>query len=93
MYGGNSIVAQNSLYSSMTLIGAIVARRLRLPIYECHPKLTLQVSREKAIRELYHSAAANLKADHEGDAIMAAWCASMGNSQKMDYRSLCGHSK
>jgi hypothetical protein len=31
-YGGNSIIAQNSLYSSMTLNGAIVAKRLGLDL-------------------------------------------------------------
>lgn len=81
-YGGNSIVAQNSLYSSMTLNGAIVAKRLGLPVYESHPKLLLRVSDENAIREVYEEAVANSGADHEGDAIVAAWCAAMGHEQK-----------
>lgn len=80
-YGGNSIVAQNSLYSSMTLNGAIVAKRLGLPVYESHPKLLLRVSGENAIREVYHDAVVNSGADHEGDAIVAAWCAAMGHNR------------
>ncbi|MDF3351929.1 hypothetical protein HKX17_17665 [Sulfitobacter sp. KE34] len=79
-YGGSSIVAQNSLYSSMTLNGAIVAKRLGLPVYESHPKLLLRVSAEHAIRKIYHDAVAESGADHEGDAIVAAWCAAMGHN-------------
>lgn len=81
-YGGNSIVAQNSLYSSMTLNGAIVAKRLELPVYESHPKLLLRVSNEVAIRDLYQDAVLDMGADHEGDAIVAAWCAAMGHNRK-----------
>lgn len=81
-YGGNSIVAQNSLYSSMTLNGAIVAKRLGLPVYESHPKLLLRVSSGIAIREVYQDAVANSGADHEGDAIVAAWSAAMGHNRK-----------
>ncbi|OOY31110.1 hypothetical protein [Thioclava sp. F36-6] len=81
-YGSNSIIAQNSLYSSMTLNGAIVAKRLGLPVYESHPKLLLRVSDEDAIREVYQDAVANLGEDHEGDAIVAAWCAALGHKRK-----------
>lgn len=81
-YGGNSIVAQNSLYSSMTLNGAIVAKRLGLPAYESHPKLLLRVLGEQAIHAVYDDAVAKSGADHEGDAIVAAWCAAMGHSRK-----------
>ena len=81
-YGGNSVVAQNSLYRSMTLNGAIVARRLGLPVYESHPKLLLRVSGENAIRQIYDDAVSTTGADHEGDAIIAAWCAAMGHSRK-----------
>lgn len=81
-YGGNSIVAQNSLYSSMTLNGAIVAKRAGLPVYESHPKLFLRVCDEDAIREVYQDTVADPGADHEGDAIVAAWCAAMGHSRK-----------
>lgn len=52
-YGGNSIVAQNSLYSAMTLNGAIVARRIGLPVYESHPKLLLKSHSEAEIRYVY----------------------------------------
>ena len=79
-YGGNSVVAQNSLYSSMTLNGAIVAKRLGLPAYESHPKLLLRLSGGDAIREAYQNAVLNSGADHEGDAIVAAWCAAMGHN-------------
>ncbi len=81
-YGGNSIVAQNSLYSSMTLNGALVAKRLGLPVYESHPKLLLRVSGENTIRKVYQDAVANSGADHEADAIVAAWCAAMGHNRK-----------
>lgn len=81
-YGGNSVVAQNSLYSSMTLNGAIVARRLGLPVYESHPKLLLRVSGDNAIREVYDDAVSTVGADHEGDAIIAAWCAAMGHNRR-----------
>ena len=81
-YGGNSIVAQNSLYSSMTLNGAIVARRLGLPVYESHPKLLLRVADKNAIYEVYRDVVDEAGTDHEGDAIVAAWCAAMGHSHK-----------
>lgn len=81
-YGGNSVVAQNSLYSAMTLNGAIVARRLGLPVYESHPKLLLQTSAAETIRPAYEEAIARAGADHEGDAIVAAWCAAMGHTRK-----------
>ncbi|UTH47578.1 hypothetical protein KBW81_12765 [Loktanella salsilacus] len=80
-YGGNSIVAQNSLYSSMTLNGAIVAKRLGLPVYESHPKLLLRVSGENEIRKIFQDAVGSDKTDHEGDAIVAAWCAAMGHNR------------
>lgn len=80
-YGGNSIIAQNSLYSSMTLNGAIVAKRLGLPVYESHPKLLLRVSGENAIRVVYQEAVASSEADHEADAIVAAWSAAMGHNR------------
>lgn len=81
-YGGKSIVAQNSLYSAMTLNGAIVARRISLPVYESHPKLLLQMKAGNAIRKVYREAVAKAGTDHEGDAIVAAWCAAMGHSRK-----------
>ena len=44
----NSVIAQNSLRSSMTINGAIVAkeaRRLGLPLVESHPKLLMRAAR------------------------------------------------
>jgi predicted nuclease with RNAse H fold len=81
-YGGNSIIAQNSLYSAMTLNGAIVARRIGLPAYESHPKLLLQMPAGNAIREVYSDIVLKVGTDHEGDAVVAAWCAAMGHTQK-----------
>lgn len=81
-YGGNSIVAQNSLYSAMTINGAIVARRIGLPVYESHPKLLLQTNAGEMIRPTYEDAVVQAGADHEGDAIVAAWCAAMGHTRR-----------
>jgi predicted nuclease with RNAse H fold len=81
-YQCNSIVAQNSLYSAMTLNGAIVARRLGLPVYESHPKLLVQTISEEPIHQLYDQTIAKSGADHEGDAVIAAWCSAMGHTCK-----------
>ncbi|QJF51973.1 DUF429 domain-containing protein [Roseobacter ponti] len=81
-YGGNSVVAQNSLYSAMTLNGAIVARRIKMPVYESHPKLLLKLPAGGAIRPAYDTAIARAGSDHEGDAFVAAWCAAMGHSRE-----------
>ncbi len=81
-YGGNSVVAQNSLYSAMTINGAIVAKRLGLPVYESHPKLLMQTPAADAVRSAYDDATAKVGTDHEGDAIVAAWCAAMGHTRK-----------
>lgn len=81
-YGGNAIVAQNSLYSSMTLNGAIVARRLGLPAYESHPKLMLRVHGSHEVRWIYGDVVDRSGADHEGDAVIAAWCAAMGHEKR-----------
>ncbi|WP_165352864.1 hypothetical protein [Loktanella sp. IMCC34160] len=48
----------------MTLKGAIVARRLGMPVYESLPKLLLRVSGENAIREVYEGAVTTTDADH-----------------------------
>ena len=80
-YGGNSVVAQNSLYSAMTINGAIVARRIGLPVYECHPKLLLRLPAADVIRPFYEKSTAQGHGDHEGDAIVAAWCAAMGHTR------------
>jgi len=81
-YGGKSIVAQNSLYSAMTLNGAIVARRIGLPVYESHPKLLLQSNSEVAVHNVYKESITTHGTDHIGDAIVAAWCAAMGHTRK-----------
>jgi predicted nuclease with RNAse H fold len=77
-YGGNSVIAQNSLYSAMTLNGAIVAKRIGLPVYESHPKLLLRSDAADPVRQAYRSAVTRAGADHEADAVVAAWCAAMG---------------
>ena len=75
--GGQSVVEQNSLYSSMTINGAIVASEARkhqekLTLCECHPKLLINAGLlPSQLQELH--AAVN---DHAGDALIAAWCAS-----------------
>ena len=80
-YGGNSVVAQNSLYSAMTLNGAIVAKQLSLPVYESHPKLLLRTDAFEPIWESYQATIRHTGTDHEGDAVIAAWCAAMGHSE------------
>jgi predicted nuclease with RNAse H fold len=65
----------------MTLNGAIVARRAGLPVYESHPKLLLQTAAATAIRPAHDAATLRAGADHEGDAVVAAWCAAMGHTR------------
>jgi predicted nuclease with RNAse H fold len=65
----------------MTLNGAIVAKRIGLPVYESHPKLFLRVDPENTIRDAYEKAFTKAGTDHEGDAIVAAWCAAMGHTR------------
>lgn len=91
-----TIIPQNSLYSSMTLNGAIVARRAArsgLPLFESHPKLLTRIipRTDRATRSLL-DAYASIKAKGEGakkdakraddmaDAVVAAWCAAQGFS-------------
>ena len=77
-----SVVAQNSLYSAMTINGAIVARtasELGLSLIETHPKLLRKSELEDDIGgEQIRAAIGNLahRADHEVDALIAAWSAS-----------------
>lgn len=89
-----SIIPQNSLYSSMTLNGAMVAQhasKLWIPIYESHPKLlmkTLSTSNaaSQSIQNWYsqmlQSADGSKRSakqhDDMADAIVAAWCAAQG---------------
>ncbi len=78
---GQTVVQQNSLYSAMTLNGALVALAARdrgLPLIESHPKLLLKanllpgdlVARHKKLKREY------AQRDHVADALVAAWCAS-----------------
>ena len=86
-----TVIAQNSLYSAMTINGILVAktgRKLGVPLFESHPKLLLGaaleedpegvelVARHHAMLEAATSKAARAKADHMADALVAAWCAS-----------------
>ena len=76
-----TVIAQNSLYSSMTINGVLVAqhgRCLGLPLLESHPKLVLHLCQKdpEATEFLgWHAKLARPK-DHEADALVAAWCAS-----------------
>lgn len=74
--GRQSVIQQNSLYSSMTINGAIVARSMNMRRCESHPKLLVraglvhgQISKHF---ECVNKATGN---DHAGDALLAAWCA------------------
>lgn len=89
-----SVIPQNSLYSSMTINGAIVARRAarhEIPLFESHPKLLVRTrSRSdpatKSILAHYHqiiklgsnSLKTGKQADDMADAVVAAWCAAQG---------------
>lgn len=93
-----SIIPQNALYSSMTLNGAMVAKRASLrgmPLFESHPKLLIRVLpsvdvASKSIAHWYswikrgnHDAAKNDKqADDIADSVVAAWCAAQGYTQR-----------
>lgn len=59
-----------------------MARRFEFPVYESHPELLLSVSGKYTIRVVYDDAVSTRKADHEGDAIVTAWCAAMGHNQE-----------
>lgn len=90
----STVIAQNALYSSMTLNGAIVARAavaLGLPLFESHPKLLVKIAAAgdpEAIEILdTHSRIKNgpalgpsqaKRADDMADAVVAAWCAARG---------------
>lgn len=87
-----SIIAQNSLYSSMTLNGAMIAKEcsdLGLPIVESHPKLLIKTNvagdpEGHVILGRYHSTCSlpatskkdAKRNDDKADALVAAWCAS-----------------
>ena len=79
----NSVMAQNSLRSAMTLNGAIIAmeaRDLGLPLVESHPKLLLKGARhvDPEMEDLcaIYEDMCRRASDHEADAVVAAWCAS-----------------
>ena len=85
----NSVIAQNSLRSAMTINGAIVAmeaRRLGLPLVESHPKLLMLAARHtdpemQGLCAIYDRLCLR-PTDHEADAVVAAWCASRRIHQK-----------
>ena len=73
-----TVIAQNSLYSSMTVNGVLVAqhgRCLRLSLFESHPKLVRHLCQDDPRAEKLLDWQASLP-DHEADALVAAWCAS-----------------
>ena len=78
----NTVLAQNSLRSSMTINGVLVAqhgRCLRLPLFESHPKLVLHLCRDDPKAKKFldcHARLITKPDDHEADALVAAWCAS-----------------
>ncbi|WP_424929000.1 hypothetical protein [Amaricoccus tamworthensis] len=78
-YKSRKVITQNSLYSSMTLNGAFVAKRIGLPLYESHPKLLLELWVADEIRETWQQVIDD-GSDHAGDAVIAAWCAAMGET-------------
>jgi hypothetical protein len=76
---GNTVIAQNSLYSSMTINGILVAKtahKLGIRLVESHPKLLLktelQCTPEGAALAKRHCE----MQDDIGDALIAAWTAS-----------------
>lgn len=90
-----SVIPQNALYSSMTLNGALIARRaaeIGWPLYESHPKLLVRVMppHDTAAKSLLHWYT-SIKSTHDGtprqakraddmaDAVVAAWCAAQGD--------------
>ena len=85
----NSVVAQNSLFSAMTINGMIVAMEacdLGLPLVESHPKLLMKGARhaDAEMNDLCatYDALCGQASDHEADAVVAAWCASRSIYQK-----------
>ena len=83
-----TIISQNSIYSSMTVNGVLVAetaRELGVPLIECHPKLLLRAALHSdpagptlrgALDDLAQMNSVPYPTDHEADAFIAAWCAS-----------------
>jgi len=91
-----TVIPQNALYSSMTLNGAMVARRAAdrsLLLFESHPKLLVKVlpvtdPASADILKTYTALKAAgegvrkaaKQADDKADAVVAAWCAAQGHS-------------
>lgn len=78
---GQTVIAQNSLYSSMTVNGVLVARHgyycLGLPLLESHPKLvTHRLQEDPSATEILCWQKKLVANPHEADALVAAWCAS-----------------
>ena len=80
-----SVVPQNSLYSSMTINGILVAqcgRGLDLRIFESHPKLVFHAWLKSHTANTdfarWHGKLREKAKFHEADALVAAWCASQG---------------
>lgn len=86
-----TVISQNSLYSSMTINGILVAKtahKLGIRLVESHPKLLLRTELDRTpegatlakrhceMLEAAEGKTAKKKADDVGDAIIAAWCAS-----------------
>ncbi len=93
-----TVIPQNALYSSMKINGAIIARRGEIagpPMFESHPKLFVRTTLNndaatESILAHYQgiqcqgsdSPKAAKRADDMADAVVAAWCASQGLSQR-----------
>lgn len=86
-----TVIPQNSLYSSMTINGAIVARwagSAGLALFESHPKLLVRTEAasiapilpvyRKIIDEGSGKSVGTRQADDMADAVVAAWCAAQG---------------
>lgn len=90
-----SVIPQNALYSSMTLNGALIAKRASKhgwPVFESHPKLLVRVLPSgdagpasalrwySAIKSNHDGTSKGIKrADDMADAVVAAWCAAQGH--------------
>ena len=80
----STVMAQNSLGSSMTINGVLVAqagRDLGLALVESHPKLLMKAALKsnldgKDIADRYNTLKKKEKTDDKADALVAAWCAS-----------------
>jgi len=93
-----SVIPQNSLYSSMTINGILVARAFKLPLYESHPKLIRGLMQDGELsgadptllrgwdeRLLGSPGSGKDQQDHEADALLAAWCAAQGYSGRWSF--------